>query len=304
MRELEVEAAETQATPPALQALPETVDQIRPGVPLLVVEAGQVNEEILEAMDDAGVVEVHDAEGDQGADGEADGRTGGSRDHDTGNAAQDGGQDRLDGFEELLFVQLAVPVEGEVVRQDAEDQTEGHAEGKAQRTGGEAAERAADCSAEGTAAEGGESGDQRGHDLFPVDVQPVEENILQLELKGEVPGEGIVILGGSGSGFRSGGLWGGGFGGGRRSGASGGTAGGGLRLLLLHLVSNEAVDLVELEELLGGLPDCAGEMLVLAVEVTEGLGSFVILFGIRESFKDDRFESGHAGPPKESIALG
>ena len=107
-----------------------------------------------------------------------------------------------------------------------------------------------------------------------------------------------ISCGEAGASFAAAGL-GGGFGAGglgaRRGtrAAGGGSPGGDLRLFLFHFIGDKAVDLVELEELLGCLPDRSGEMLVLTVQVAEGFGRFVVFLGIGERFKDDGFQCAH-----------
>ena len=203
MRKLEVEASEGQAVPPVLQGVPETMDKIGPGVPLLVIYSGQIDEEALNLVDDIRVVKVQDIQGDQGADRETDGRAGWAADHDTGHAAEDGGQDGLDRVEEFFLIQLAIPVEGKVICQNAEDQACGQPDADPGCAAGETANRRADGTSDEATTDSREAGDERGHDLLPVEVKPVKQDVLQVELESKVFGE-VGHLGIIGFGLRVG----------------------------------------------------------------------------------------------------
>ena len=107
------------------------------------------------------------------------------------------------------------------------------------------------------------------HDLFPIEAKPAEQDILQVEFEVKVFGQvGHLRISGTslriglrGTRFGVGTLRGSGMG------AAGGTRSRSLRRLILYLVSDKAVDLIELQELLRGLPDRAGKVLLLAVEI-------------------------------------
>ena len=108
-------------------------------------------------------------------------------DNEAKDAAADGQEQGHDGFPELVRAEIAVPVKDEGIREDAEGETGGEAD--------QDAGRAADESPDDAAGEGKEARDDLGHDGLPAQVVPVEEDVLDGEVKRQLSAVLIRVVG-------------------------------------------------------------------------------------------------------------